>query len=213
MTFMNKFNLLLLSIILVACGTNKGDSTQNSKSAEKSVAMAMRDSALKIAYGPMEELDYLKSLKLLDEAMAMDPSNKSIFYSKMQVVSKSGTQDDIFNMLQRLDTMDFKDPYADIQLGVEYEMRGEMEKADAKYLDAINIYAAILDTMTNTPTVSRNNNVLNLAVAERLVQNNPNKLQDVITEEEKQYLGELIEQIQNRKREDLLEKNRKKIKK
>lgn len=209
---MNKIKLVALALILVACGSGDGDTVVPSKPGAKDQASMLRDSAMKIVYGPAEEFDYEKSLRLLDEAMALDPSNKSIFYSKMQLVSKSGSEDDVFNMLVRLDTLDFKDPYANIQLGVAYELRGEMEKANAKYLDAINEYAAILDTMQNTPKVSRNNNVLNLAVAERLVQENPHKLQDVITEDEKQYLGDLIKTIQNRDRAELLEKNRKKSK-
>lgn len=212
MKFMNKFKLVALAIILAACSSNEGDTNQISKSGERSPALALRDSAMRIAHRSSGEADLEKSLKILDEAMAMDPGNKSIFYSKMQVLSKSGSEDGIFEMLLRLDTMVFKDPYSNLQLGVAYELRGNLAKADAKYHDAINVYAAILDTMQNTPLVSRNNNVLNLAVAERLVQENPNKLQDVITEDEKQYLGDLINQIQNRDREVLLEKNRKKTK-
>src|SRR5690554_6118923 len=211
-SFMNKFNLLILAIIVVACGNNPKEKDETFESQQRSSAISMRDSAMKMAYGSAEDFDYEKILKLLDNAIAADPENKSIFYSKMQIVTKSGTQDDMFNMLLRLDTMDFKDPYADIQLGVEYELRGEIEKADGKYHDAIDFYAAILDTMENTPFVSRNNNVLNLAVAERLVRENPNKLEDVLTEDEKQYLGDLIDQIRNKMREELLEKNRKKVK-
>lgn len=208
---MNKIKLVVLAIVLVACGSNEGDTNQNTKSVKDS-AMALRDSAMRIAYGPPGEFDYQKSLRLLDEAMAMDPSNKLLFNSKMQIVSKSGSQDDVFNMLVRLDTLNFKDPYSSLQLGVEYEFRGEPDMADAKYHEVINEYVAILDTMQNTPLMSRNNNVLNLAVAESLVQENPHKLQDVMTDEEKQYLGDLVDEIQNTNREDLLERNRKKLK-
>lgn len=216
---MNKFKLLSIALVLAACGTQEGgdakenaEMTQAPTPVQKNPAMALRDSAMQIVYGAPGEVDAEKSLRLLDEAMAMDPGNRSIFYSKMQVLSKFGTEEDVFNMLVRLDTLDFKDGYTTLQLGVEYEMRGETEKADAKYYDAIAIFSAILDTMQNTQFISRNNNILNLAVAERLANQNQQKLQSVMNDEEKEYLKDILDQIKNAKREDLLKMNRKKTK-
>lgn len=209
---MNKIKLAVLAIVLVACGSQEGDTIETLKPVAKNPAMALRDSAMRIAYESEGDVNFERSFALLDEAMALDPSNKAIFYSKMQLLTKSGSQEEIFNMLVRLDTLDFKDPYSNIQLGVEYELRGEMEKANAKYQDAINIYVSILDTMQNTPKISRNNNVLNLIVAERLVQEDQQKLLDVINDDERQSLSDLISQIKNMDRKDLLEQNRKKMK-
>lgn len=211
---MNKFKLVVIAIVLAACGTKEGgDTIETPKTFVKDPALALRDSAMQMVYGPKgEEIDYEKSLELLDKAMALDPGSKFIFNSKMQVLSKSGSEDGVFNMMVSMDTMDFKDLNADLQLGIAYELRGEMDKADAKYHEAINMYAAILDTMQNTQFLSRNNNVLHLAVAERLVQESQDKLQLAMTDDEKQYLADNISLIENAKREDLLEMHRKKMK-
>lgn|SRR5690554_2028608 len=210
MTFMNKLKLVVVALILTACGAQESNKIETSIQTEKDPALALRDSAMQLVYGQSGEIDYTESLRLLDEAIALDPGNRSIFYSKMQVLSKSGSEEDIFNMQVSLDTLDFKDGYTTLQLGVEYELRGDIDKADAKYHEAIGIFSAILDTMQNTPLVSRNNNILNLAVAETLVQNGQDKLQTVMTDEEKQHLSEIIDQIKNSKRADLLQMNRKK---
>lgn len=206
---MNKIKYAFLILVIAACGNNKN--TEIAKT-PKEQAVALRDSAVRMAAQNKEEGSIAKSLALLDEAIALDPDNKGLYTAKMNIYSKSGDFENLSKVLEHLDGSNLKDPYSTIQLGMEYELQGKRDQANKKYSEAIDGFIAIIDTMKVDHRLLRNSLLMNVALAASLSESDADKakLEAIMTDAERENLNPSIEQFNKIPREEILNRRRKK---
>lgn len=215
---MNKITLFVFVLILFACANSESEQVSITQSSAPVVlsyeehAAALRDSALRISLSANDEVAIREGLRLFDEAMDMDPNSKTIFYSKMKILSDHRMYDEVFQMLKRLDTLEFKDAYSTLQLAIEYELRNDMNNAEEKYIEAAEGFYQSIIAIEDQTAIERSNLLLNLAVAERLSENVVIRVPDLLTEQEKIQLGSILIEIEERDREEVLNANRIKLK-
>jgi tetratricopeptide (TPR) repeat protein len=206
---MNKIKYAFLIVVIAACGNNKP--VEVTKTPQEQ-AVALRDSAVKMAAQNKNEGDIQRSLALLDEAMALDPENKAIYTAKMNIYSKSGDYESLSKVLEDLDGSKVKDPYYTLQLGMEYELQGNRDAANTKYSEAVDAFLSIVDTMQVDNRLRRNTFLMNAALASTLSESDSDraKLDAIMSDAERENLSSAIEQLDNVPREDLLNQRRKK---
>ena len=206
---MNKMKYAFLIVVIAACGTN--EPTEVAKSPQEQ-AVALRDSAVRMAAQNKQEGDIQKSLALLDEAMALDPENKGFYTAKMNIYSKSGDFENLSKVLEKLDGSNLKDPYYTLQLAMEYELQGNREAANMKYSEAVDSFISIIDTMKADHRFKRNTLLMNVALASSLSESASDKakLDAIMTDAERENLNPAIEQLNAVPREEVLNRRRNK---
>lgn len=207
--FMNKIKYAFLILVIAACGNNE---PAEAIKTPREQAVALRDSAVRMAAQNKDESSIKKSLALLDEAIVLDPDNKGLYTAKMNIYSRSGDFENLSAVLEQLDGSNLKDPYSTLQLGMEYEMQGKREKANKKYSESIDGFISILDTMQVDHRLKRNNLLMNVALAASLSESDSDKarLEAIMTDAERGNLNASIEQLYSVPREDVLVRSRKK---
>lgn len=206
---MNKIKYAFFILVVAACGNNKN--TEVAKTPQEQ-AVALRDSAVKMAAQNKDEASIEKSLVLLDEAIALDSANKSLYTAKMNIYSKSGDFVSLSKVLEQLDDSNLKDPYSTLQLGMEYELQGKREEANQKYSASIDGFISIIDTMAIDHRLKRNTLLMNVALAASLSESDADKekLKSLMTDAERENLNPSIEQLYSLPREEILNRRRKK---
>jgi len=206
---MNKMKYAFLIVVIAACGTN--EPTEVAKTPQEQ-AVALRDSAVRMAAQNKQEGDIQKSLALLDEAMALDPENKGFYTAKMNIYSKSGDFENLSKVLEKLDGSNLKDPYYTLQLAMEYELQGNREAANMKYSEAVDSFISIIDTMKADHRFKRNTLLMNVALASSLSESASDKakLDAIMTDAERENLNPAIEQLNAVPREEVLNRRRNK---
>ena len=206
---MNKMKYAFLIVVIAACGTN--EPTEVAKTPQEQ-AVALRDSAVRMAAQNKQEGDIQKSLALLDEAMALDPENKGFYTAKMNIYSKSGDFENLSKVLEKLDGSNLKDPYYTLQLAMEYELQGNREAANMKYSEAVDSFISIIDTMKADHRFKRNTLLMNVALAASLSESASDKakLDAIMTDAERENLNPAIEQLNAVPREEVLNRRRNK---
>lgn len=207
--FMNKIIYVVLILVLAACGNDKP--TEVVKTPQQQ-AVALRDSAVKMAAQNNDAVSIEKSLALLDQAIVLDPDNRGLYNAKMNIYSKSGNFKGVSKILEKLDGSNLKDPYSTLQLGMEYELQGKRDEANKKYTESVDAFILILDTMQVDHILKRNTLLLNVALGASLSESaaDKEKLDAIISEAERENLNASIEQIYSLPREEILNKRRKK---
>lgn len=206
---MNKIKYAFLILVITACGNN--ENTETAKTPQEQ-AVALRDSAVRMAAQNKEEASIANSLALLDEAIVLDPNNKLLYTAKMNIYSKSGDFENLSKELEKLDGSNLKDPYSTLNLGMEYELQGKRAEANIKYSESIDGFIAIIDTMAVDHRLKRNSLLMNVALAASLSESEADKekLETIMTDAERENLNPSIQQLYNVPREEILNRRRKK---
>lgn len=168
--------------------------------------MVLQDSALKIMKQGADAQAMNKSIALLNQAIEKDPHLKSAYFHKMNIYKNSGNEEGIFQTLIESNNKNPNDAYTTLNLGMEYEDHGEMEKANAKYNEAVKLFQSTLDTIPETKGLIRNTYIMNLAMAETLANQDidPSELSKGMDEDEYENLKIALNTMKAMNREDIL---------
>ncbi|NEN23694.1 hypothetical protein G3O08_09300 [Cryomorpha ignava] len=206
---MNKIKYAFLILVIAACSNN--EPTETTKTPQEQ-AVALRDSAVKMAAQNKDATSIEKSLALLDQAIALDPDNKNFYNAKMNIYSRSGDFENVSKILEQLDGSNLKDPYSTLQLGMEYELQGKRDEANKKYSESIDGFISIIDTMKVDHRLKRNTLIMNVALAASLSESDSDKarLEAIMTDAERENLKSSIDQLYSLPREEVLNRRRQK---
>lgn len=198
----------LVGLILIACGQPAAD---HSKTA-KEEAIILQDSALKVLRQGPDNHAVDKSLALLDKAIEKNPHLKSAYFHKMNIYKKKGDTEGMFKTLVEENDNNPKDAYSTLSVGLEYEVRGDTEKADKKYNEAVRLFEATLDTLPAKNGLIRNTYILNLAMAKTLANQNfdISEVSGEMDEAEIENLKIALTTLKSMNRDDLLNLRKKK---
>lgn len=206
---MNKFvptKLLFFcaTAILTACGTAQDQDQANVSPRQE--AILLQDSAVKQMKAPVGSTAFDESLKLLNQAIKIDPKLKSAYYHKMQYFLKKGDTDEAFRTRVAANKAMPGDAIATLNIGIEYEKRDSLRKAKAKYREAVTLFENILDTIDTNSGLIRNTYILNLALASILANTDgESKSLDLgLSEPERENLDIALNTLKGMTREDLL---------
>lgn len=159
---MKNILLLLPFLLLLACGDSSVD-TRNLTPEERSVLLT--DSAAKMMRNPVESDAYARSLSLIDSALALNPTNKKAYFIKIQYYKRKGDPDAAFDVMVASSKNVPGDGFTALNMGMEYERRGDKEAAADQYEKAVKLFANALDTLDAKRPVVRNTYIMNLGMA------------------------------------------------
>ncbi len=199
---MSKKFFPLIALILFACGEAPSDPNKT----PREEAVILQDSALKIMKEGTDTQAMEKSIALLNQAIEKDPQLKSAYFHKMNIYKNSGNEEGIFQTLVESNDNNPNDAYTTLNLGMEYEDHGEIEKANTKYKQAVILFQSALDTIPQTKGLIRNTYIMNLAMAETLANQeiDPSELSKGMDEAEIENLRIALNTMKGMTREDIL---------
>ncbi len=149
-------------LLCVACTTAP---EKKELTAEEYQAKAME------IYGGNAETEKLReAIGYLDTAITLNPNLKAAYTAKGELLRRLNDQEGLFNHLVKTNNLMPGQSSVVLNLGLEYESRGDSLLAQKSYAEAANLINSTLDTLPN-PTVQVRNSYANKLCMALLLQN------------------------------------------
>lgn len=103
-------------------------------------AVAKNNEAVKLRNKLTEKKDIEKAVRLLDEAIAIDPSYKLAYTNKARFLMYLGEKEKALNTILQMEEMDAENPYYLVYKGMLLEENAKKKLATAAYTQAVSLY-------------------------------------------------------------------------
>lgn len=171
-------------------------------------AIEKNNQAVKIVMLHISNPDSLsKAIRLLDEAIAIDPSYKLAYENKSKYLMAQGHKEDALKTLLQIEELASQDPYYVLGKGLMLEENAKKERAMEAYKQAVTLFEKRLKEKPNEA------DLMNYVFALFLRDNKyypfeeiEKKYPNLIKSSERDFTKEIIDSLSKMKREDMIHK-------
>lgn len=171
-------------------------------------AIEKNNQAVKIVMLHISNPDSLsKAIRLLDEAIAIDPSYKLTYENKSKYLMAQGHKEDALKTLLQIEELASQDPYYVLGKGLMLEENAKKERAMEAYKQAVTLFEKRLKEKPNEA------DLMNYVFALFLRDNKyypfeeiEKKYPNLIKSSERDFTKEIIDSLSKMKREDMIHK-------